>query len=268
MNEPTFLSSSETQLAERYLCDGYVVSKVAEEDALYQIRNKIVDVVKKLLDVETKQPDELLNQIHEYVSSEELNQFRVRVIEEINRDKLLKPLYFAVAKPLLESLVGNELVMQRRVNLSIQLPEDETSLLPVHADVWSGNSPFEVVVWLPLVDCYGTKTMFILPPEATKEVHQDFRRFQSGSSEELFQNIKDKLHWIQIAYGQVLLFNQTLPHGNRVNQESETRWSMNCRFKTIFSPYSDKKFGEYFEPITLRPASRVGIQYRFPGEED
>ncbi len=47
--------------------------------------------------------------------------------------------------------------MQLRVNLSIQMPEDESSLLPVHADTWSGDSPYEVVVWLPLVDCYDTK---------------------------------------------------------------------------------------------------------------
>ena len=44
--------------------------------------------------------------------------------------------------------------MQMRVNLSIQLPRDKSSLLPVHSDVWSGDSPFETVVWLPLVDCF------------------------------------------------------------------------------------------------------------------
>ena len=268
MNESTFLSSSEIELGKRYLSDGYVVAEVAANDSLDRIRKKIVEIAGKLLNVEMEHPDQMLNQIHEHVSSNALNQFRVNVIEEINRDRFLKPLYFSLAKPLLDSLVGNELVMQRRINLSIQLPQDDKSLLPVHADVWSGNSPFEVVVWVPLVNCYGTKTMFILPPEPTKELHRDFSRLEAGSSEELFQHIKDKIHWIEIEYGQVLLFNQTLPHGNRVNRELETRWSMNCRFKTIFSPYSDKKFGEYFEPITLRPASRVGIQYRFPGEEE
>ena len=37
-------------------------------------------------------------------------------------------------------------------------------LLPLHSDVWSGDSPYEIVVWLPLVNCFGTKSMFILPP--------------------------------------------------------------------------------------------------------
>ena len=33
---------------------------------------------------------------------------------------------------------------------------DDSALLPVHSDVWSGCSPFEVVVCTPLVDCKNT----------------------------------------------------------------------------------------------------------------
>ena len=39
---------------------------------------------------------------------------------------------------------------------------------------------------------------------------------------------------------------------------------MNCRFKSVFSPYGDKKIGEFFEPITLRTASEIGINYKLP----
>ena len=52
---------------------------------------------------------------------------------------------------------------------------------------------------------------------------------------------------------------------SRVNRENETRWTMNCRFKGAFTPYADKKLGEFFEPITLRPATRLGLEYRLPG---
>ena len=83
-------------------------------------------------------------------------------------------------------------------------------------------------------------------------------------SEDLYQSIKDKVDWINIDYGNVMLFNNALPHGNRVNIESETRWSMNCRFKAIFSPYWDKKLGSFFEPITLRAASISGMNYKLP----
>ena len=44
-----------------------------------------------------------------------------------------------------------------------------------------------------------------------------------------------------------------------MNKEKETRWTMNCRFKSIFTPYSEKNIGEFYEPITLRAASKIGI---------
>ena len=133
--------------------------------------------------------------------------------------------------------------MQNRINLSIQFPNDASSLLPLHSDIWSGDSPFEVVVWIPLVDCYGTKTMYILPPNHYKKVENNFKKYSNKSSTQLFNKIKKNLDWIDIKFGEILIFNQALPHGNIINKEKETRWSMNCRFKSVFSPYGDKKIG-------------------------
>ena len=55
--------------------------------------------------------------------------------------------------------------LQKKVNLSIQLPKDDSSLLPVHSDVWQGDSPYELVLWIPLVNCAKTKSMYILPKQ-------------------------------------------------------------------------------------------------------
>lgn len=182
----------------------------------------------------------------------------------MNSLKAFRYHYYKVAKPYLETLVGNELSMQLRVNLSIQFPEDDSSLLPVHSDTWSGDSPYEIVVWLPIVDCYKTKSMYLLPPKSSKKLISDFKNRSGVSSEDLFQSISKEVQWLEIKYGEVLLFDQGYPHGNRVNEESDTRWSMNCRFKSVFTPYGDKKLGEFFEPITLRAASKIGMEYQFP----
>ena len=152
--------------------------------------------------------------------------------------------------------------MQQKINLSIQLPKDSSSLLPLHSDTWSGDSPFETVVWLPLVDCYKTKTMYIIPPNKMSFVNNKLNK--NISTDILFSKIKKHVKWIDIKYGQMLIFNQNLPHGNIVNKEKETRWSFNCRFKSIFAPYGDKKIGEFFEPITLKPASKIGMIYKYP----
>ena len=106
--------------------------------------------------------------------------------------------------------------------------------------------------------------MYLLPPKYYKNIERNFTKYSGNSSEVFFNKIKKNVEWIKINFGEILIFNQALPHGNIVNNEKETRWSMNCRFKSIFSPYGDKKIGEFFEPITLRVASELAIKYKLP----
>lgn len=260
-----FLNKLEQSLSDEYLQQGYVIRSVADLKALEWIQSQFIRLIGEALGAEADaKPEVILNQIHQKVPVAELNTFRLKIIRGINAIEDFREMYFQVARPYLETLVGNELAMQLRINLSIQFPGDESSLLPVHADTWSGDSPFEVVVWLPLVDCYATKAMYILPPKASVDLSQEFVQRAGSSSEVLYQSIKNDVHWLEVRYGEVLVFDQTLPHGNRVNEESETRWSMNCRYKGVFTPYGDKKIGEFFEPITLRAASRTGMAYRHP----
>ena len=154
--------------------------------------------------------------------------------------------------------------MQLRVSLSIQLPKDESSLLPVHADTWTGVSPYESVIWMPLVDCFKSKSMFILPASKSKKLKKIFSNNKITKSDDIYKSIKSDLIWLNVKFGQIVIFDHSLPHGNVINKENETRWSMNCRFKSIFTPYKDKRLGEYYEPITLKPASRRGMEYKFP----
>ena len=252
-----FLSKDEKILGKEFIDQGYIIRPVANKDALDKIRKFAVDKL-------SKKGNGSLDKTHESISIRELNTFRLEVIKEINEQSWLREAYYQIAKPYLDILVGNELAMQLRVNLSIQMPEDGSSLLPVHADTWSGDSPYEVVVWLPLVDCYDTKSMYLLPPKASNSLSDNFKLHAQGNSEQIFSAIKDDIEWMNVSYGEVLVFNQIYPHGNVVNKENETRWSMNCRFKSLFSPYKDKKIGEFFEPITMRPVTKVAMNYKLP----
>lgn len=267
MDDYGFLSQADSQLADEYVANGYIVGNIEDQSSFVGIQKKIATYAASILDLEIGvAASAFLNDIHTKLDATQLNTFRLKVMERIHSDLSFNAQYFALAQQLLYSIVGNELVMQKRINLSIQLPDDQSSLLPIHADTWSGDSPFEAVLWVPLVDCFNTKSMFILPPSKMPEVDQFFRA-EGGNlnSEDLFRQIESDLVWLNVKAGECVLFNQTLPHGNRVNKEIETRWSLNCRFKSLFSPYSDKKLGEFFEPITVKPASIVGLDYEFPG---
>ncbi len=260
-----FKTEAEKILSLEYLEKGYVIRAASDLDALDWIRNQFDRIIRELLNnVSDVSTENLLNNIHSYVPVSQLNDFRLSVIREINAIDKFREMYYRVAMDYLDALVGNELAMQLRINLSIQLPGDDSSLLPVHADVWSGDSPYEVVLWIPLVNCYKSKAMYILPPKSSDELNQEFSKKANASSEGLYQSIKGQVEFLEVRYGEVLIFDQSLPHGNRLNDEEETRWSMNCRFKGVFTPYGDKKIGEFFEPITLRAASHRGMSFKLP----
>lgn len=265
LDSNAFFSRKEITLSKKFIEQGYCIIPVEDKAGLDRIRSAITELA--LTTLGGDDPSDYcayLDGIHAGVKPNVLNEFRLGIIHDINREDWLRPTYFGLARTALQSIVGNELAMQRRINISIQLPGDDGSLLPIHCDVWSGDSPFEAVLWVPLVDCAETKSMFLVPPRANAEIQSRLSEFSSRSSEDLFSEVEPHLEWINIRYGEALLFNQNLMHGNRVNETRETRWSMNCRFKGVFTPYAEKNLGEFFEPITLRAASRIGLSYELP----
>lgn len=251
------------ELQTSYLKNGFCIFDIPNKKKINYLRQSILDYSKKILKIKNFD----LNNVHKLVSKKNLNKFRIQVINKLNNNKDFEKAYYDISENILNQIVGNEIAMQNEISLSIQLPKDDSSLLPMHADSWSGNSPFEVVIWIPLVDVYSTKSMYILQNNKLKKFNNYFSK-NKISTIAAFKKFKNDFNFLNIKFGQALIFNLAIPHGNIVNKTKETRWSMNCRFKSLFSPYNFKKFGEVFKPINIKPASLSGMNYRYPNKTD
>ena len=63
--------------------------------------------------------------------------------------------------------------MQSKINLSIQTPNDYDSMLPMHSDIYAGESPFEANLWIPLVNVKAdSRSMFITSPKNNKKINR------------------------------------------------------------------------------------------------
>lgn len=263
----SFVPAEHQALADEFMANGYVVRPVDDRAALDALRDHVVQLVCEHLKIATPNDlEDFLNHTERMVTVEKLNDLRLNVYRKMNATAWFRPTYFGLARSVVETLVGNELAMQNRVNLSIQLPRDNSSLLSIHADSFGGETPFQVVEWLPLVDCYKTKSMFILPPAKCAPVYAGFARFEGRGMDALFDDVRQDVVWCNVPYGHVLVFSPNYLHGGVVNDEPETRWSMNCRLTGLFTPYTgaEKKLGSYYLPITTRPVTRMGLKYREP----
>ncbi|MDC3119478.1 2OG-Fe(II) oxygenase [Candidatus Pelagibacter sp.] len=253
-------TNREKKISKDFVKKGYHIFNIKEKKILDNICNKIIYKSSKIL--KKKLDKKFLYFTHDYIQDHQLNNYRLKIYDHINKDKNFLKSYYKMGKEYLDILCGNELAIQKKINLSIQLPKDNSSILPIHTDVWSGNSPFELVLWIPLVSVQNTKSMFILPPKTNNYYFNNLKKFQT--TDNIFNHAKSKLNWLKLRYGQGLIFSQNLLHGNVKNEEKTTRWSFNCRFKSLFSPYDKKKFGEYFTSMNLRPSSILGINYEDP----
>lgn len=270
MPTPSFTDAAEAALGTAFIETGYVIKEIEDKGAFDRITGLIVDSAARHLGVSTEAPgQDFLDTIHKLISPSALNALRLAIIKDIRNTEWFRHAYFSLAANTIQSIVGNELAMQRGIGLSVQLPGDDSSLLPIHADVWDGDSPYEVVLWVPLVDCFATKSMYIVPRDRDLQLQPVVRRItRHGSAEELWEAVKSEANFLTVPRGSFLLFSQTQMHGNRLNEESTTRWSMNCRFKSLLSPYADKRVGEFFDPVIIRPATRIGMDYVLPEGAD
>ena len=262
-----FVDSAEAALGQELLDDGFVIRDVVDLEALHELRHHVAVTVAKYLDCAVPENvGDFLDNIHNLVTVEKLNHLRLGVYQTLNQHPWFRPTFFRLGRPYLETLVGNELAMQNRVNLSIQMPRDHSSLLDIHSDIFGGESPYEVVQWLPLVDVQGTKSMYILPRRQSIEVSQDLNKCEKSGMAGLFDVLKDQLVWLNVPYGKVLIFSPACLHGNTINEEATSRWSFNCRFVSLLGPTfsPEKSLGAYYLPITVKPATRIGINYRQP----
>jgi hypothetical protein len=175
--------------------------------------------------------DSSISGLHQTITQKELNNYRIARFNEINSIPNLKELLYLATYPALCSSIGPDLAIQNKLNLSIQLPHDSTSLLPKHVDSRSGDSPFQRVIWIPLCNSYGSNTIHIECPLTHEYLP------------------------INVDVGSFLVFDPNIPHGNVINNTPDTRVSVNIRVKNWFTPDNplcpDRQFGIYYEDFVF-----------------
>ena len=252
----------QNNVAKKFLEKGYVIISLNNKEIKYlnEIKKKILLLTKKKLNIKNSN-ENLFENLHKHISNKKINKFRINIFNQMNTNSF-NDSYFKLCKNYLNEIVGNEIAGQKKINLSIQMPNDISSILPIHSDTWAGDSPYEVVVWVPLTRAYKTNSMYIIPYD--RFMKKKFNKIVFKNNIEIYKKFQKDLDFVKLKYGQILIFNQNLPHGNQKNLTKITRWSFNCRYKSLFSPYNQKKFLEFFITKSIKPASIFGINYEEP----
>jgi hypothetical protein len=210
----------------------YIVEEQPDFQVLPLDSLSVVDLVTNVLrECLPDEPHLELSELHESLDPAQLNTYRMEVISRVNSLPLLKKCIYDGTYRHISRVLGQDLAIQRKANISIQLPFDDSSILSKHIDPRSGDSPFQYVIWIPITDSFGTNAMHI---------------YNDGDS---------SYRPVELRTGSFLLFFPCVPHGNVINKTNHTRISLNIRVKNWFAPdylqASDRQFGLYYEDFVF-----------------
>jgi sporadic carbohydrate cluster 2OG-Fe(II) oxygenase len=237
---------------------GWEIFSADDMKPLDELRAAIFAHAKTLVPYKGEPPEAFFDRFHEYgLDSAELNRVRMDIVGFCNGKLRTAASIHEAFRRKIESLLGPDLVAQKGTNLVIQPPGDKDQS-PTHRDA-PVASHFEVVVWVPLARVYGTKSMFISDRERTS---QALALIQDGQPHEAFcAHVEKQATNLDVKYGQACFFAGGIAHGCPMNAEKETRWSLNMRYKNLFSPYGTKGISDYFDVLTLSPLAKVGFGF-------
>ena len=244
-----------------FLKNGYYKFKI-EKKKLDSLKNFLIKNIKK----KTKINNISLENFHNIYDVKKLNNLRLDLYTLINNNFFFKKTVFEIAKDYIHEFVGSELATSN-INLSIQCPKDESSLLDIHADFFAGESLFQINLWLPFTNANKSNSMFLINPKDSLKLLTKFEKKKID-----FQTVKkiskDKIKWMNLKYGECLLFSSNCLHGNTTNKEKNTRWSINIRYKNLYSPYSqslynDKKLGVFYKNLNTKLMTKFNLKYDF-----
>ena len=105
----------------------FVINKIKNLIYIEEIKKNFINFIKKNSNFKNVSNDEdLFKNNHKNLNVKNLNNFRLNIFNRLSKDKEFKTLIYKLSKEFLDILVGNELAMQTRPNLSIQLPKDNS----------------------------------------------------------------------------------------------------------------------------------------------
>ena len=159
---------------------GYFIAKASNIQPLLDLKQFLVKSLDfDSSDISNLSNDVILNKFHSYYSTMEsdLNKVRMNIMEKIDHNSnfgSISSIVFDSFTNIITSLIGPDILAQKSTNLVIQPPES-TFFSELHKDS-PGNSEFELVAWVPMVNCYKGKSFYIIDKTESSKLIDSYKK--------------------------------------------------------------------------------------------
>lgn len=242
------------------LLDGYEIISADSSSSLDSIREFISNLLVKKYSLTVSDPSNVLNNIHKYAEISSDASANSLVLDVINSSKNQHDFSTAVYQAFgstIRSFLGPDLHAQRNNNIVFQYPNSHR-FSELHTD-YPPNSPYELVLWVPLVDCFDTKSFYIVPLPDSTSLISAYSQNKYPSWDLFKSDCLLKAKHLQVDYGNAIIFWTGLIHGSLTNETTESRWCINVRFKNLFAPCGQHDPLTYYKVFNTSPVTKIAL---------
>ena len=221
---------------------GFVVQKICDFEAIERLRTKLIGTLSKFSDL--RSIEDLRNDICS-MTNQQVNRIMIDLLGFREASELM----LCACKAHVLSLCGPQVFLQRRANIIFNIPgEDQRHQWP-HYELMSGISPFTFVLWAPLHDIDDGSGLFYLNSEESLFFMENEIKRGLVNSPYLYDNLGARTA-VKVNYGEVIIFNPFIIHGNVPFQGTRGRIACSIRVQNAMKPLMQRNT-DFFKYITI-----------------
>ena len=213
---------------------GYAVCEVEDLNLFKKLTDSFVENI-NISGINNKNIREVRRSLAK-MSKAEINK---SMINFLTFNKNLSEMMINSFPNLIENLCGKELFIQRRAHTTINVPGDDQAKQVAHYEMISGISPFAYILWAPLHDLEDDGGAYHI------ELKKSIDLMKKGEADGLVSgpevlNFMENKKPPRIKFGQAIIFNPFVIHGNIPFNSELARIACNVRFQSFKKPLLQK----------------------------
>jgi sporadic carbohydrate cluster 2OG-Fe(II) oxygenase len=220
---------------------GYAVCPIENMQLFKESRDSLVD--KLNISADPEKNIDAVRKAMANMSKADINKAMVGLLTFTNLSEMI----INSCPNLVETLCGKELFIQRRANTVFNVPGKEHAKQWPHYEVMSGVSPFIYVLWAPFHDLEDEGGVYYIDREASLEIMKK-EQAEGLVNGPTVLNLMEKQTPTRLKFGQAIVFNPFILHGNVPFNSKFARIACSVRFQSCSKPLLQKNtdFFKYY----------------------
>ena len=178
------------------------------------------------------------------MSKAEINKSMISLLSFAN----LSDMMIDACSDIVEELCGKDLFIQRRAHTIINVPGEGQAKQWTHYELMSGISPFTYVIWAPLHDLDDNGGVYYINLGKSSKIMKE-EELSGVVNGKRVLNLMENQKPTKLRFGEAIIFNPFVLHGN-ISFESEfARVACNVRFQSSNKPLLQKNSDYEYQTI-------------------